>query len=282
MELDHGAAIVTGAAGGIGQVIVERLAAAGMAVVLSDIDGPRLEATGEALAALPHGTRLVAVQGDVGEESHHAELVATAQEIASDDGGLRLSVLNAGVSLPGLSWEMPTERWDLTTRVNYWGVVHGMRAALRAMVPEDDGWVVGMSSGAGLVSPPGIAAYSATKHAVVAMMESARHELARVGSGVGTSVVCPASIRTGMPDREVPGGAAAGGASEFPQVTQELAATTRAGVHAGAAPSTVADALTDGVRAGRFWILPQAELAWAATDRARRIAEGEEPVDLLG
>ncbi len=263
-------------------MIAAQLAARGMSVVLADIDRGRLEEVAGSLATEFPDVGIVAVQGDVGDAAHHDELVDSAEELGAGAGGLRLSVLNAGVSMPGLSWEIPIERWELTTRVNYWGVVHGMRAALRSMVPRNDGWVVGVSSGAGLVSPPGIAAYSATKHAVVAMLESTRHELARIGSAVGTSVVCPGSIRTDMPDREATGGLDAGEGSAFPDVARALAETTRTGVEAGAEPVTVADALLEGVIAGRFWILPQPELAWGATDRTRRIAEGEDPVDLLG
>ena len=70
--------------------------------------------------------------------------------------------------------------------------------------------------------------------------------------------------------------------SAYPEVADAIQATTRAGVESGADPSTVADALVDGVGVGRFWILPQPELAWAATDRMRRLSEGEDPVDLLG
>lgn len=170
----------------------------------------------------------------------------------------------------------------MTTRANYWGVVHGLRAALRTMVPEDDGWVVAVSSGAGLVAAPGLAPYVATKHAVVGMMESTYHELARIDSQVGVSVICPGNIATDMPDRENPGGLDAAEVSAYPDATRRLTATIRAGVEAGADPASVAVALTDGVSDGRFWILPQPELAWAAADRARRISEAEMPVDLLG
>jgi NAD(P)-dependent dehydrogenase (short-subunit alcohol dehydrogenase family) len=282
MELTSGAAIVTGAAGGIGSVIAGRLVSGGMAVVLADIDRDGLERVrGELMEHTP-GAELAVVRGDVGDAQHHEDLVVAAEDL----GGLRLSVLNAGVSLGGLSWEVPLERWELTTRVNYWGVVHGLRAALAVMVPRQDGWVVAVSSGAGLVATPGLAPYVATKHAVVGMMESARHELARIDSPVGASVVCPGNIATDMPDRPVPAGSVgatdADAGSAFPEVVQALAATTRAGVRAGEEPATVANALVDGVTEGRFWILPQPELAWAATDRTRRIAEGDDPVDLLG
>jgi NAD(P)-dependent dehydrogenase (short-subunit alcohol dehydrogenase family) len=278
MELHSGSAIVTGAAGGIGSVVAARLAEGGMGVVLADIDADGLERARSRIAAASPGVEVLAVAGDVGDPAHHDELVAAADRA----GGLRLSVLNAGVSLPGLSWEEPLSRWELTTRVNYWGVVHGLRAALSAMVPRADGWVVAISSGAGLVATPGLAPYVATKHAVVGMMESANHELARVGSPVGVSVVCPGNIATAGPGRPAMSGVDAAEGSAFPGVVRSIQDTTRAGVEGGADPSTVSDALVAGVAEERFWILPQPELAWAAEDRVRRLAAGEPPVDLLG
>ena len=194
-----------------------------MDVVLADIDAEGLERARSRIAAASPGVEAVAVAGDVGDPAHHDELVAAADRA----GGLRLSVLNAGVSLPGLSWEAPLSRWEVTTRVNYWGVVHGVRAALSTMVPRADGWVVAVSSGAGLVATPGLAPYVATKHAVVGMMESAHHELARVGSPVGVSVVCPGNIATAGPDRPAMSGVDAAEGSAFPR--SSLRSRTRRG-----------------------------------------------------
>jgi short-subunit dehydrogenase len=270
---DAAAAIVTGAGGGIGSAVAVALAADGWSLVLADRDAASLAA---AVAALPAGTVVERVVGDVGEPGHHEELVAAAADL----GGLGLSVLNAGVSLTGLAWEVPLSQWELHVRVNYWGVVHGVRAAVPVMVEQGSGHVVAVSSGAGLVATPGLAPYVSTKHAVVGLMESLHHELARVAPGVHASVVCPGSIATpmaanslaaaGLVERSLQGEAAA------------IEAVVQAGVQGGAAPSTVADAIVAAVRSPRFWVLPQPELAWAATDRARRIAEGDEPVDLLG
>ena len=119
------------------------------------------------------------------------------------------------------------------------------------------------------------------------LMESAHHELRRIGSAVDVSVVCPGNIATAMPDRSASLAAAEGADVDGTRpseagVVDELVAVIRAGVDAGAAPETVADAIVDGVTAGRFWILPQPELAWAALDRAQRIMDGNDPVDLLG
>ena len=276
MELSSGTAIVTGAAGGIGAEVARRLAAEGMSLVLADIDAARLDTVRSSLADA--GARVVAVDGDVAQPAHHEDLVGAAQGL----DGLRLSVLNAGVSLPGLAWEEPLEQWELTVGVNLWGVVHGLWAALSTMVPADDGWVVAVSSGAGLVATPGLAPYVATKHAVNGALEATHHELARIGSAVGVSVVCPGSIATASADRPPMSGLDASGGSQYPKVLSEIQETTARGVLEGADPSTVSDAIVQGVSEERFWLLPQPELAWAATDRVRRMAEGDPPVDLLG
>jgi short-subunit dehydrogenase len=189
-------------------------------------------------------------------------------------------VLNAGVYLPGLSWEVPLEQWELHVRVNLWGVVHGIRAAVPVMVEQGHGHVVAMASGAGLVATPTLAPYVATKHAVVGTMEALHHELARVAPGVHTSVVCPGNVRTPMAANSL---AAAGIHHEsLSPVVEPIADAVRAGNDAGEDPSTVADAIVAAVVENRFWVLPQPEVAWAAVDRMQRIQDGREPIDLFG
>lgn len=267
------AAIVTGAGGGIGGAVARRLAADGFSLVLADRDPASLE---RVVGTLRAGTVCELVVGDVASKKHHDELVAAAEDL----GGLSVSVLNAGVSLTGLSWELPLDQWELHVAVNYWGVVHGVRAAVPPMIARGSGHVVAVASGAGLVATPGLAAYVSTKHAVVGLMESLFHELARVAPDVHSSVVCPGNIATPMAANSL----AAAGLATRP-LDGEAAAieeVVRAGVDNGSAPATVADAIGDALADRRFWILPQPELAWAATDRMRRLADGEAPVDLLG
>lgn len=272
-DLGGSAAIVTGAGGGIGSAVAARLAAGGSSLVLADRDAGSLDRLVE---TLPSGTVCELVVGDVGDPTHHDDLVAAAEDL----GGLGLSVLNAGVSLTGLTWELPLDQWELHVSVNYWGVVHGVRSAVPAMLRRGRGHVIAVASGAGLVATPGLAAYVSTKHAVVGLMESLHHELARVAPDVHASVVCPGNIRTPMAANSL----AAAGLDErtLQGEAANIEAVVRAGVDGGSEPSTVADAIVGAIREQRFWILPQPELAWAATDRTRRIAEGEAPVDLLG
>lgn len=272
MELRDGVAIVTGAGGGIGSAIARRLAAEGMSLVLADRDAGALARTEDSI----DDTVVVGIAGDVGEPDHHRRLVETAR----DFGGPILSVLNAGVYLPGLSWEMSLEQWELHMRVDLWGVVHGIRAAVPAMVEAGHGHVVAMASGAGLVATPMLAPYVGAKHAVVGIMESLHHELARVAPGVHASVVCPGNVRTPMAANSL---AAAGIEHEqlSPEVEQ-VARAVRAGNEGGDDPSLVADAVVAAVLEGRFWVLPHPEVGWGALDRVQRIADGREPVDLLG
>jgi len=273
MELDGGVAILTGAGGGIGSAVARRLADDGMSLVLADRDAGLLERTVE---LLPAGTMFEVVVGDVSEIAHHEALLAAAEDL----GPLTLSVLNAGVYLPGLSWEIPLDQWRLHVDVNFWGVVHGVRAAVPVMIANGGGHVVATASGAGLVATPGLAPYVATKHAVVGLMESLHHELNRAAPTVHTSVVCPGNVRTPMAANSL---AAAGIVDEhLSGVAETVADIVRAGNDAGADASTVADAIVAAVAENRFWVLPQPEVAWGATDRVQRIMDGREPVDLLG
>lgn len=277
MELEGGVAIVTGAGGGIGSAVADALAGRGMALVLADRDSATVEAVAERVAG--RGARVEVEVGDVAESEHHSRLVRAAASL----GGLRLSVLNAGVYLPGLSWEQPVEAWDLHVRVNLWGVVHGVRAAVPELLAAGIGHVAATASGAGLVAPPALAPYVATKHAVVGLMESLHHELARVSpdGAVGASVVCPGDVRTPMAANSL---AAAGvGSEDLDGVAASVAGTVRAGNQAGEDPSTVADALVEAVTSEprRFWVLPQPLVAFGALDRYQRLADGRPPVDLL-
>ena len=280
-----GVAIVTGAGGGIGAAVARSLAAAGTSLVLADRDRSALEAVA---ASLPPSVTVITGVGDVGDPTHHAALVTAAEDL----GGVTVSVQNAGVALTGLSWEVPLEQWELQVRTNYWGVVHGVRAALPAMVRRGLGHVLAVASGAGLVATPGLAPYVSSKHAVVGLMESVRHELARAAPGVRASVVCPGNIATPINANSLAVADAAGAADvaacegsagdgSTAAVARQIDETVRRGVDSGAEPQTVADAIVEAVSTGRFWVLPQPEVALGALDRVQRIVDGRPPADLL-
>ncbi|HMV75880.1 MAG TPA: SDR family NAD(P)-dependent oxidoreductase, partial [Microthrixaceae bacterium] len=273
------------AGGGIGAAVARSLAAAGTSLVLADRDRSALEAVA---ASLPPSVTVITGVGDVGDPTHHAALVTAAEDL----GGVTVSVQNAGVALTGLSWEVPLEQWELQVRTNYWGVVHGVRAALPPMVRRGLGHVLAVASGAGLVATPGLAPYVSSKHAVVGLMESVRHELARAAPGVRASVVCPGNIATPINANSLAVADAAGAADvaacegsagdgSTAAVARQIDETVRRGVDSGAEPQTVADAIVEAVSTGRFWVLPQPEVALGALDRVQRIVDGRPPADLL-
>jgi len=273
VNLNNGSAIVTGAGGGIGGAIARRLAAQGLSLVLADRDADRLDAT---VTSLPTGTEVVGISGDVADPAHHSELVAAAQ----DRGGLALSVLNAAVYLPGLTWEIPLEQWELQVAANFWGVLHGVRAAVHAMLTSGGGHISAVASGAGLVAIPALSPYVSTKHAVVGLMESLHHELVRTHPEVHCSVVCPGNIATPLAAHSL---SVAGIVDEqLDPAAADVAAGLRAGVAAGADPSTVAEALVQAVESDTFWVFPQPEVAYGALDRVQRMTDGRPPVDLAG
>jgi NAD(P)-dependent dehydrogenase (short-subunit alcohol dehydrogenase family) len=106
---------------------------------------------------------------------------------------------NAGVAAAGPAWLATLEDWKWVLDVNLMGVVHGIRAFVPAMIARGrPARVVNTASIAGLVSPPGLAVYAASKHAVVSLSECLAHDLAMARAPVGVTVLCPGYVRTGI------------------------------------------------------------------------------------
>ena len=190
-----GAALVTGAAQGIGLALATALAADGWRVVLADLDAAKAEA---AAAALP-GAR--AVRLDVTDPGA-VDAVVTGIE---QDEPLRLLVNNAGVSpAPGDRGLWSVTEWQRVVAVNLMGVVHGIGAAYPRMRDRGSGVILNTASLAGLVPGPGLGPYGATKHAVVGLSLGLRADAAPFG--VRVSALCPGWVDTPMLDSVGPDG----------------------------------------------------------------------------
>ena len=189
--LSSGVAVVTGAGSGIGRALAERLAAAGLALALADVDEAGLQQTAQ---FLDKTSALVTTHVvDVAKEDR---VKAFAADAHARHGRVTLLINNAGVALHGNFEEISLDDFRWLMDVNFWGAVYGVRYFLPLLEREPRAHIVNLSSVFGLVAPPGQAAYAASKFAVRGFTEALRHELE--GSRVGVSCVHPGGIRTSI------------------------------------------------------------------------------------
>jgi NAD(P)-dependent dehydrogenase (short-subunit alcohol dehydrogenase family) len=152
---------------------------------------------GERLAATQHDARrlgrdVLAERVDVGDS---AQMQAFADAVHERAGAVDLLVNNAGVGLGAGFLETPLEDWDWIVPINLMGVVHGCHMFVPTMVERGHGGhVVNLSSVAGYFANPSLAAYTATKFAVLGLSEALRIELRPLG--IGVTAVCPGLINT--------------------------------------------------------------------------------------
>jgi NAD(P)-dependent dehydrogenase (short-subunit alcohol dehydrogenase family) len=186
MRLEDRVTVITGAASGLGEATARRFAQEGALLVLGDIR----EAAGAALAA-ELGAQFVPC--DVTCEADVAALVQRAGEI---HGRIDCMINNAGqLGAVGRIEEIEERAWRDTMAVLLDSVFYGMKHAAKAMRPRGEGVILSTSSAAGL-APLGPHAYTAAKHAVIALTRSVAAELS--SDGIRVNAVAPGNVPTRM------------------------------------------------------------------------------------
>ena len=271
MELVAGqVGVVTGAGSGIGLALAERLAAAGLHLVLADVQDDALAAAATKVAA--HGVEVLTSHTDVSKE---ADVNALAVLTLERFGAVHVVCNNAGVAGRTDPWFGPLQTWHWVMGVNFWGVVHGCRAFLPHLI--GGGHIVNTASMAGL-SPGFAPSYDASKHAVVAMSEDLYHAMQVSGLPVGVSVLCPGWVRTQIVDADRNWPSELGPKPEDEVMFRVVEGHFRRAIAEGAQPAMIADAVADAVMADRFWVIPQDEFLELAAARWSSIVERVNPV----
>ncbi|ARP64912.1 short-chain dehydrogenase [Mesorhizobium sp. WSM1497] len=202
------AAVITGAASGIGLAAAKRLALLGMKIVLADIGGARLDDASRAVSAIAGDDAVLAVAADVSKAD---EVDRLAERAFGAFGGVSLLMNNAGVGdNPGKPWEN-RDAWKRLLDINFWGVVHGVEAfAPRMLASARPGLIVNTGSKQGITTPPGNLAYNVSKAGVKTFTEGLAHALRNEpGAHVAAHLLIPGFTFTGLTEgaTEKPAGA---------------------------------------------------------------------------
>ena len=249
-ELEGRVAVVTGGASGIGLAMAETFGAQGMRLVIADIEADRLDAAAAQLRS--KGFEAIGVRTDV---SRYAEVEALAQATLKAFGRAHVICNNAGVSITGPTWKMSLDDWRWVYDVNFWGVVHGIKAFTPILVEQgESGHIINTASEAAFLGIGEHAPYCSSKAAVVSISLALHSELIAADTRIGVSVVCPGMVDTQIHrswrNRPVADQAWSDRESADLQRQQHVDAFQAR----GASPAQVADVVLEALKAGRFYV----------------------------
>lgn len=189
MKFKDQVVLITGASSGIGKQLAIDLAARGATVVGCGRSEEHLQETLlEMRSKSPSSTVYVC---DVGRPEQVKGMV---QRVLSDHGRIDILINNAGFGLYQNFVDTPLDFIEAMMRTNFLGAVYCTKEVLPSMIARRHGHIVNISSVAGKIGNPKMAAYSASKFALIGLTESLYHELRPLG--IQVSVICPGPVRT--------------------------------------------------------------------------------------
>ena len=185
---------------------------------------------------------------------------ALAQKTIDHFGAVHILCNNAGVGFATKSsttvWENSLSEWKWIFGVNLWGVIHGIHVFIPIMLKQNcQCYVINTASMAGLITPTiGTGIYSITKHAMIALSESLKLELARIGAKIKVLALCPGFALTNLieSDRNRPK-ELYHGTTTNPELEQIMKAYTQS-IENGISPKDVAEILFQALNGEKFYI----------------------------
>ncbi|MCK6428822.1 SDR family oxidoreductase [Betaproteobacteria bacterium PRO7] len=272
-------AVVTGAGSGFGREFAKMGHALGMKLVLADIQRDALDDT---LAELrTAGAQAI---GEVVDVAKSEQVRHLADRAYAEFGAVHLLFNNAGVAGGGLVWENTDKDWHWVLGVNLMGVVHGIHHFVPRMLEAnrrgEPGHIVNTASIAGFLCPPLMGVYNVSKHAVVALTETLYHDLALAKSTIGTSVLCPAFVPTGIAASERNRPAELARDRELTASMRLAQAQSEKAVSSGRmSAAEVAQITFDAIRAERFYVFTHDKILAAVEARFDAVLARQAPAD---
>ncbi len=273
--------VITGGAAGLGREFANVAARLGMKLVLADVQQNALDTARAELEAA--GADVLALLCDVRKGE---QVQALADAAMARHGAVHLVFNNAGVGSGGLIWENSEADWEWVLGVNLWGVIHGVRIFTRLMLdcakadPAYEGHIVNTASMAGLLNAPAMGVYNVSKHAVVSLAETLYHDLKLVEAPIGTSVLCPYFVPTGINEshRNRPDDVRTTARPTASQLASQ-AVTTKAVTSGKVSAAQVADITFEAIRDGQFYIYSHPNALGGVQEQMAAIVARENPPD---
>jgi NAD(P)-dependent dehydrogenase (short-subunit alcohol dehydrogenase family) len=258
-------AFVTGGASGIGLAMAEAFGREGMNVMIADIEPAALAKAVDELRA-----KQVRAEGVVADVASRDSVRAAALQTIAKFGKVHVVCNNAGVATGGLLGTVPEKDWDWILDVNLKGVVYGMEVFTPLIESHGEGGhFVNTASMAGMVSPPTMEPYCATKFAVVAMSEGWAGQLA--ARNIGVSILCPGFVQTRIHEsrRNRPDVYGADERQNRSEVELVSAAAVQGGIPVGPVGGRVVEAVKD----NDLYVFTHPEMKAATEARFQRILD---------
>jgi NAD(P)-dependent dehydrogenase (short-subunit alcohol dehydrogenase family) len=240
-DLNGREVFITGAASGIGRATALACAARGARVHLTDISADPLgEAAREIIA---RGGRTGLVQA--ADISDHDAVKALADTLTTEFGAMDVLMNIAGIAEWGAIQRTPHESWRRVIDVNLMGPIHVLEYLTPPMIDAGrGGYIINVSSAAGIIGLPWHAAYSASKFGLRGLSEVLRFDLAR--HRIGISLVCPGGVDTGLTETVKLAGVETTG----PEFSKARKRFQRRAV----TPEQAAESIIKGMGRGRYWV----------------------------